>query len=236
MGAKVNVGVIIPTRGDRQQLLDNSLRMLKAQTLQPSIVNIQDFAPADEEKDITKRYRLGYEALRGKGLDIIACWEDDDWYSPQYLETIVKEWELHGRPDLFGTIYTIYYSLRQPGYFTYIHSERSSMMSTLIRPDLTFDWCLDSQPYTDMHLWCTLVQDFKKLSGILFRPQKHICIGIKHGIGMCGGGFHVDKLKNFTPQKKGGDGVEDLDMSILKGWIDPESFEFYKQLSQSIRA
>ena len=85
-------------------------------------------------------------------------------------------------------------------------------MSTLLKPDLEFPWCRDIEPYTDIHLW-------NVLRGTIFKPEKHICLGIKHGEGMCGGFAHVNKLNryiNFDPEKK-----------FIQTIMDKESFDFY---------
>lgn len=209
---RMKVGIIIPDRGDRPEFLKNCLRMLAAQTLQPFVTLIIDFPPTDNNIDITKRYRIGYEEMRKKGVDVIALWENDDWYAPNYLETMLKKWIEAGMPDIFGTDNTIYYHIKLFALHTMFHVERSSAMSTFIKPGLFFNWCPDDEPYTDMHLWATL-------KGKVFRPEKLICLGIKHGVGLCGGYSHVTKLHRFTQI--------DLNKDFLRNNLDETSFEFY---------
>lgn len=215
----MKIGVIIPTRGDRPGFLENCLRMLSCQTVQPDIVEVVDF-PASDKCDITKRYRMGYDRLRDKGLDVIALMEDDDWYCREYLEIMIKEW-VKTKPDLFGTMYTIYYHIGIRGWFKFDHDRRSSAMNTLIKPDLDFAWCADHEPYTDIHLW-------KTLRGILtsrtFMPDRHIALGIKHGIGMCGGRNHTDRLHRYVNI--------DHDLNFLRSIMDEESLEFYAKFYQ----
>jgi hypothetical protein len=155
--------------------LQNCIRQLKSQTLQPVETLIVSEAPVDDNKDLTRRYRIGYDHMRRKNLDVIALIEDDDFYAPEYLETMVGEWVKEGRPNLFGTIYTIYYNLRFSAWLTFHHHTRSSAMSTLIAPDMNFKWCDDHEPYFDIYIWNLL-----RGQGKLFRPEKHICLGIKH--------------------------------------------------------
>ena len=88
------IGVIIPDRGDRPKFLENCLRMLKAQTMQPTIIEIVNDAPFSDEKDITLRYRLGYERLRNKEIEVIALIENDDWYAPDYLEIMYNKFSI----------------------------------------------------------------------------------------------------------------------------------------------
>lgn len=211
----MKVGIIIPDRGDRPELLKNCLRMMDAQTLQPDIIELVDFKPTDQKKDITKRYRIGYDRLRNKGLDAIALIENDDWYHPEYLETMINEWLKNKKPVLLGTNYTIYYHILIKGYYTFNHFTRASAMNTLIKPDQDIKWCPDHEVYTDIFLW----EYFKRQMPVTFKPQKHIALGIKHGEGACGGNFHTSKMHRYVN--------DDEDFSFLKETIDPESYKFY---------
>lgn len=221
---QLKVAVILPTRGDRPVLLANALRQLKAQTRQPNHLELVDFPPESEQKDITTRYRKGYENLRGKGFDVILLIEDDDWYHPEYIEIMLKAWLSHGKPQLFGINYTLYYNLVKRGYFFFIHSDRASAMATMLHADMEFPWPPDHDPYLDMHLWLKLREEQHLLTGKLFNPERHICIGMKHGTGLCGGGFHTNKLEAFEAHRRG---VEDPRHDFLKQTLDAESYHFY---------
>lgn len=209
----MKIGIIVPTRNNRPDFLANCRRMIMAQTITPDVLTIVDDSPNSELCDITYRYRIGYDRLRGLGLDAIFFMEDDDWYSPDYIETMLYNWIKHGQPDLFGPNYTIYYHLYLNKYFKFDHDDRSSMMSTLMKPDLDFPWCADDEPYTDMFLWLVLKDRFSKVT---FDPGKHICIGIKHGIGKVGGHFHNSRVHRFNK--------DDLDLNQV---MDPASADFY---------
>ncbi len=227
----MKIGVLIPDRNDRPRLLENCLRMMKAQTLQPEIIElVNDPAPdhfisnriphqpkqIPNRCDITWRYRTGYDRLRNKGLDMIAFVENDDWYSPYYFEIMRDEWLKSGKPQLLGTTFTTYYHIKLFAYFNMIHKTRSSAMTTFIKPDLNFNWCVDWEPYTDMYLWGKC-----KLRGHTFDPKRYITLGIKHGEGKCGGKSHVDQLQRYVSP--------DPDKSFLKKVMsmDQESFDFY---------
>jgi glycosyltransferase involved in cell wall biosynthesis len=221
----MKVGVIIPTRGDRPLFLKNCIRLLQNQTLTPHLVAVIDHEPASDDCDITKRYRAGYDRLRDQDLDVIALMEDDDWYAPDYLELMCNKWAELGRPDLLGTDYTIYYHIKLFAHFTMYHDQRGSAMGTLIKPDMDFNWCHDSQPYTDSHLWVIAKHQStgRKLNGKIFKPAKHICMGIKHGVGMRGGDSHLSRLDRYTTNT----GIPDYGKSFLKSIVDPDSFQFY---------
>lgn len=72
------------------------------------------------------RYRLGYERLRNKKIEVIALIENDDWYAPNYLETMYNKWLELDKPQLLGQSYTIYYHIKERAWFTMNHPERSS--------------------------------------------------------------------------------------------------------------
>jgi hypothetical protein len=183
--------------------------MVNGQTLKPSQVILVNDAPITTEKDITWRYRLGYSRVND-GIDLVAFMENDDWYSPDYLEVMGREWVARGRPDIFGTSYTIYYHIGINKWFTMNHPHRSSAMSTVIKPNLPLTWPVENDPYTDIHLWRTV-------KGVTFTPARHICLGIKHGVGMCGGVNHIDAMHRYV--NYGG--------SLLADTMDEQSLSFY---------
>jgi hypothetical protein len=209
----LRIGVIIPTRKDRPRFLDNYLRMLDTQSLQPDKLLIVDYVPKSEKCDITQRYRYGYEKLSSENIDVISLQEDDDYYHPDYLKTMIDTWLEHDKPDIIGTGSTIYYHIKLNRWFKMIHPHRSCAMSTLIRPGLKFDWCLDHDPFTDAHLYKVIKNK------VIFTPEKLICMGIKHGVGKCGGRSHVDMLQRYQN--------DDPEKEFLKKHLDPESFKFY---------
>lgn len=221
----MKIGVIIPDRGDRPEFLQNCLLQLKKQTFQPETIELVDFKPENNQTDITKRYRIGYDNLRNKGLDLISFIENDDCYNPNYLEWMVGEWIKSGKTDLFGTNKTYYYNIRLFKWFTMEHYSRSSMMNTFIRPDLTFIWCSDDQVYTDMHLW----DNCKDLSKCIVTPDPLLSLGIKHGVGLCGGFSHTNKLDLYDSRRSGNDSSKGL----LKSIACSESFEFYSTYFQN---
>jgi hypothetical protein len=190
--------------------------MLRAQTLQPVAVELINFTPIPGVTDITKRYRIGYEHLKDQNLDVIVLWENDDFYHPEYIETMTKMWDEAGRPDLLGQVNTIYYHIKLFRYFYMNHPYRSSAMNTLIKPDLDIKWCPDSEVFTDVFLW-----NQKTLSKKLVSPEKRLCLGIKHGEGLCGGLSHNDKLHRYI--------LPDENKSFLSETMDDESFKFYTE-------
>jgi glycosyltransferase involved in cell wall biosynthesis len=218
----MRIACLIPDRNDRPEFLKNCLRMLKNQTVQPDIIEVvNDESPfLPTEKDITWRYRTGYDRLRNRGIDCILFVENDDYYAPDYIETITSAWEADGRPELFGPNYTVYYNVNIRSYVKLTHLRRSTMASTLIKADLNFSWPVDNEPYTDSHLW-----QRTKLVKRVFNPIKTIFVGIKHGMGLVGGEFHTTKYDYYEKH-----GNTDADARVLSQLMDVESFKFYSSL------
>lgn len=212
----MKLAVVIPDRGDRPQFMEQCMNLLNKQTMPSQHIFQVNYPAKSEACDITARYKMGYEYASNLDFDLIAFMENDDWYHPAYLETMVGEWHRAGEPDMLGTSYTIYYHLKELRWFTMYHSSRSSAMSMLIRPGLSFDWGQDHDPYTDAHLWDVAL----KGRGVVFKPEHIICMGMKHGIGKCGGGSHTSRLERFVNT--------DSKRDFLRAIVDTESLKFYE--------
>lgn len=217
----MKVAILIPDRGDRQKFLFNCIRMMEAQTIQPAEICIVSDSPINDDCDITWRYRTGYDRLRGKNLDCIFFIENDDYYHPKYIEYMIDQWNRMGRPDMLGMDYTIYYHIKLFKHFTMNHKRRSSAMNMMIKPDLSFPWPVDKEPYTDLHLWMELRWRKHILSGAIIHPDQHYCIGIKHGEGLTGGRNHTDYLHRYVN--------DDAQKTFIRSVMDDESFKFYSE-------
>lgn len=212
----MKVGVIIPDRRDRPELLDHCIKMIKTQTRKADIVNVINFVPTSNVPDLTKRVRLGFEWAKENGCDCVLIMENDDYYSENYIESMVKGWIENDKPEIFGTDYTYYYHIFKRKFNKLVHPNRASLMNTLISCDALIKFPNDSEVYLDMVLW-------EQLKGKTFTPKEPIAIGIKHGIGLCGGNGH-DKMvyKN-----------EDFSLDFLNRHVDEESFYFYLSLKNA---
>lgn len=216
------IGIIIPDRGDRPGFTDNLIGMIGRQTYTGRIkVAHIDHAAKDDAVDITPRYRLGYKVASNiDEIDVIAFMENDDWYSPKYLEVMVEEWQKAGQPELFGIRHSIYYHLKLRKYFKNLHDQRSPAMSTLIKPRLTFQWPLDHDPYFDQWIW--MREEIGIKSKMTIDPIRPICIGMKHGIGKLGGQHHIDRLERYIN--------DDPHMEFLQDHLDEESYKFFSTI------
>lgn len=206
----VTVGVLIPDRNDRQQFLEHLFKMLDNQTKQGFKIELVNFKATSSAPDLTKRVRIGFERLKSMRCDCVLIMENDDYYSPNYIETMVYGWINAGKPELFGTDYTYYYHIFKGAYRLLKHPNRASLMNTLISCEINPEWCEDSEVYLDLHLW-------KQYKGLTFSPIQPIAIGIKHGIGKCGGnGHHTMQMTNKENE--------------ILHFISKESLEFYAKL------
>ena len=229
MYSDIKIGVIIPTRSEeRKQFLEHAKWQIQRQTLQPDIVLLVDYKAESTEKDITQRYRRGFDHLINiEKCDCIICWEDDDYYKHNYIEIMVKLWVHHGKPTMFGFNNSYYYNINDQKYFNVHHNGRASMMNTLVSKEiLNTKWTvLDNDPWTDYRLWTTV----KNVKAITY--NKVLCIGIKHNIGMCGGNNHGTIYQNAHEK----DIIDDEGMLWLEANTDIKSIELYRSLSKTYK-
>jgi len=224
LAKSVRIAVLIPDRGDRPHFTANCMALVGEQTLQPVKILHVNEPPKTQAADITYRYRVGYNILSNlTDVDLIAFIENDDYYAPNYLETMAAHWIEQGRPELLGTCYSWYYHIGLLKYTKLEHYTRSAAMNTFIVPGLQIKWCADSEPYTDMHLWVNC-PEIKKA---IVNPEHIISLGIKHGVGKCGGGSHVDRLNKY----KHDDGL----MEWLFSNVADKFHSFYANLHAKIQ-
>jgi len=208
----MKIGVIIPDRNDRPKFLEHCKLMLSKQTMQPTFIEVVNFVNPTDNFDLTQRVRIGFDRLKNLCHCVLII-ENDDYYSENYIETMVNKWIELGKPDLLGTDYTYYYHIFKKQYRKLIHKGRASLMNTLINTKLNVNWCDNNDIFLDLHLW-------KKHKGLTFTPETPISVGIKHGIGLCGGSGHNRMVLTEN----------DEDSKVLKSLVDKESFEFYNKL------
>ena len=208
----MKVGVIIPDRGDRPELLNHCLQMMRNQTRKPDVIEVVNYKSKSEDYDLTQRVRNGFDKLK-KECDCVLIVENDDWYSCDYINIMINAWDDMARPDLLGTAYTYYYHVFKQVYRKIEHPRRASLMNTLINCTANIEWCADNDVFLDLHLW-------KGLAGITITPTIPISIGIKHGIGLCGGSGHNDmRYEN-----------KDINYKFLSEIVDEDSLNLYKNL------
>jgi hypothetical protein len=191
------IALIIPTRGDRPEFLRICKNLIHRQTVQPDEIIFIDHPGRKGIKDITGRYRKGVQEAAARGCSIAFFWEDDDWYHPQYIEWMLKNWKAAGMPNLFGIHETYYYHVGVGKRLYMKHAGRASAFCTMVKiPFKMRVWPADHEPFLDMHIW-------KSVEGTAVgfdNREKPYAIGIKHGMGLSGGGGHS---KTFNKWERG---------------------------------
>lgn len=220
----MNIGVLIPTRGDRPKQLEHALSQISKQTMQPTHIEIVRDAPLSPQKDITWRYKLGCQRLFAKGMDVVLFIEDDDYYSPDYIRMMVEAWESHNKPDIFGIGETYYYHLGSRRWLHMKHPDRASAMSTMVtRKVLDVKWPGDHEPFLDIQLW----RNTPNKKTVLFGGNI-ISLGIKgYGEGSLFGGIGHNKDWNLYRNS-------DLNLDWLNKAVG-EEFNFYKGIADTIK-
>lgn len=202
---------IIPTRGDRKPFLDHCLWQLDRMTVKPKAVFLINHEPVYGKVDLVARVQAGVACAIGEGIDVCFIVEDDDAYKPDHFKRYM---DVFDKADFVGQDYSHYYNLRNRTWFKFTHSYRASLCSTAFRVSAlnNFKWPAEDDPFLDLSLW----------KYARTRRRKFIdtgMVGIKHGMGLCGGKGHRMVMRNKDP-----------DMAWLKSIVDQESFEFYKSL------
>ena len=216
----MKVALVIPTRGDRPQFLKQCHHLISRQTLQPNEIIFVDYAPKSSFKDITQRYRKGVEKATKRGCECVIFWEDDDWYHPTYNEWLLDSWVKCKKPSHFGVGETYYYNITANARLYMPHPNRTSMFCTMLKLPYGGSWPADHYPYLDMHF-----HKSGKVKTVDFPSNKVLAIGIKHGVGMTGGGGHHYRFK--------WDSVGDKARSWFVKHMD-EELTFYDKMSKSL--
>lgn len=145
----------------------------------------------------------------------IVCWlEDDEYYAPKYIETMVAKIKGH---DAVGIIKSKYYYL--PGRTYYVHNtkDHASLAETAITKEFLpkLVTMLDGDPFIDLRIWKEV-----NGNGCLFDDGAEcLYVGMKGLPGRPGiGAGH-----------RGG-GRKDFQYEVLKKWM-PNDYKFYVDLN-----
>jgi hypothetical protein len=211
------IGIVTPTRGDRPEFLKQCIKYMGQQTRKPDYMCIVDYAPKSKNKDLVERCKVGIEDCLKNDCDIIFFIEDDDYYSPIYIQSMYQRWEEVGKPELFGINQSIYYHLKTKRYWEKTHSNHSSLMSTLITKELAakIDYSKVKDIWFDVYLW----SNFK---GVSTQFKYYICAGIKHGIGLSGGIGHNPNAGIYNRNDHNGE--------LLRNIVGINNYRFYNDL------
>lgn len=209
----MKIDVVIPTRGERKEFLDFALNeLIPRQTMQPNDVILVDHKPKGGN-DLLERYRMGITQSKA---DLIIFWEDDDYYAPNYIEKMAAHWVDCEKPEIIGIGETFYYHLKDLRYKHHSHPERASACNTAISQEAKehINW-RTYKGHFDLALW-------RDLNGRTF--YEPTSLGIKHGIGLCGGRGHSGNYMD----------TDDRDMNWLRSRVEPWALDFYYQMHRKL--
>jgi hypothetical protein len=208
---------IIPDRKDRPELTDFCLKQLRRMSVYPDQVYHMSYIPEMcGEFDLVSRVRSGVSEAMKDGFDWCFIIENDDYYPVNYFERFLPYLNRH---DFIGDQLTTYYNLRNLTYQRFNHPFRSSLFTTAFRISAlnNFEWPGDVNPFLDIELW--KYARFKRRAFI-----NTGAVGMKHGLGLCGGKGHVMNMKE-----------SDWNLSWLEKNVDEMSFQFYKGLVEKLK-
>lgn len=152
--------------------------------------------------------------------DAISFIEDDDWYSPKWIEFCSQNLFEN---DLIGEGRAFYYNISKRWYYKHDNMEHSSLCSTAMRSSLLptlFNECGIINPFIDSRLWRDVPNRKKVFDPLKHADKKRLVVGMKGFPGRTGyGSGHVVRDKNA---------VDDIDMEILKLLVGGDFKEYEK--------
>lgn len=113
-------------------------------------------------------YASATSMLDLSGNEVIVFWEDDDWYSPEYLEFVRNAFFDNERLLLFGQQRAPYYRIQAQEWAYMPNIEHSSLCATAMRltPETLVVFqaaCADAaNPFVDIRLWNSISGFCKK--------------------------------------------------------------------------
>ena len=145
--------------------------------------------------------------------DIVFFIEDDDWYSPHYLRTMIDAFTADPDLEMLGLANAHYYHVGNCSYKIHANDKHSSLCSTVIRASAVpfiFKVLEQAQPveFIDLLLW--QLDRFRKRVITCTQP---LVVGMKGLPGRPGiGEGHRRKLPNADP-----------DMTVLRDWLGEDA-------------
>ena len=242
----MKISIITPT-GGRATAFALCERWMKRQTLKPDEwIVVDDYEkptkckmgqkvirrePFWQPGQMTLQRNL-LEALKVVTGDIIFIIEDDDWYSPNYIENMVKKFETLSEGKsisesslLIGEGHCIYYQLRNYTYMIHSNMNHASLFQTGFTKDLIpkiNDLLIKhiDQMYFDTFLW----KEINDCNKCLFLTKLPWSIGIKglvdrRFVGTFG---HFQQLPYFDEKY----------CNFLQKIMDGKDAKFYMNISE----
>lgn len=184
---------------------------------QPEKLYHINYSPTTSGFDLVDRIFVGTCKAKADGLDWCFVIENDDFYPFNYFDRFLPYIDKY---DFLGEDKTTYYNLQNKTYRTFDHPYRSSLFTSAFKISAlnNFEWPANDKAFLDIELW----------KYARHKRRKFIetgAIGIKHGLGLCGGKGHKMRLK-----------FEDTGQVYLRQHTDEIGYEFYSRMIEKLRA
>jgi hypothetical protein len=164
---------------------------------------------------LCRNLRAAIPHIEGECIFVV---EDDDYYSPHYLSTMVGRLQ---RADLVGELGAKYYYLRHR---SFRHNHQSEHHASLCRTGMTravlgtLERCAQGwHPSVDLRLWRAW-----KGSTFTWRDAdgtQSLCVGMK--------GVEGRQSRGWKPSRNA---VRDTDLKTLEKWVGKEAAEIYRNM------
>jgi len=172
--------------------------------------------PSDPAHTLNTNLKAAMPYVRGEKILII---EDDEYYAPQYVETMAKKLDAW---EVVGIMMAKYYHLPTGGYAQLANTIHASLAQTGFKSSFLGDLKAlleinDPHEYLDMKIWHKVMPEQR---GYLFRDEKMpLYVGIKGLPGRLGIGMGHNPLSY-------GNKRDDADRGVLRKWM-PRDAEAY---------
>jgi len=157
--------------------------------------------------------------------EAIFFFEDDDWYSPVYIEGLLPH--LKGR-EIVGLGCHRYYNVSTRQWAIYKNTLHAGLCVTVIVPSM-LDWLTQScngaiagnDPWVDLRLWCAYSQYPYRKHNSCVLPNSGLSVGIKRmpGRNGLGNGHGIGDPNWFFIDI-------DKDAELLRDWIGDDAREY----------
>lgn len=247
---------VVTCTGDRKISLSLLSRWIKNQTIQPDQWLIVDdgeipFVPSMNCDYISRTpqksdppHTLGLNLLTAiphiKG-DIVLFCEDDEYYAPAYIQSIVEKF--YKGYEAVGICRSKYYNLRYRTYYVHSTVDHASLAQTAIKKEYLgkLKGMLNGDPFIDIRIWEEVSGKRVSLSNPTEKGKEFILNG--------GRGYLFDDgqenclyvgMKGM-PGRKGigighkGAGTFDPNFEVLKKW-NPRDYQSYVDLYKKVFA
>lgn len=247
---------VVTLTGDRPAAFALCRRWMEKQTRQPDQWLIVDDGKEPLSPDINALAGCDYirreplpddprhtmiinmkEAVKHIKGDLIIIMEDDEYYAPRYIETLVEKLAQY---EVVGIGRSKYYHMSSGAWMQDCNMDNASLAQTAFRASFMPEFCalLDGNQYVDMRIWkhvgrtdvlrwnkqCKISEQIIQDRGYIFDDgSQNLYVGMKGlpgRFGICWG--HSGSHPHYTEK-------DTADRDVLKRWLG-EDYQYYDQV------